>query len=202
MMNIEPSDQLIWSSAKQWHPFVAMDWGSSAPACAYLCGRSPGIKDVPAGSLVLLDEVHSAVINDPNQGLGWPPAMLTEAIIEMCDKWGVQSIRGCGDDAYGIDDSLLEIFQRDHHIYLVKPRKTRVSGWQKMRELLFNASEQNGRPGMYINQVCRYFWETVPFLPRDPRRPEDVDTSAADHAADAARYACMYTPNTITSIPW
>jgi len=203
MMNIEPEDgHILRFTPKQWHLFISMDWGSSAPACAYLCGRSPGVDGVPAGSLVLLDEVHSATIDDPNKGLSWPPAMLAETIIEMCNHWGLRIIRGCGDDAYGIDDSLLEIFQRDHRIYLVKPKKQRVSGWQKMRELLFNAAEQNGRPGLYINNRCGYFWETVPFLPRDSRRPEDVDTNSADHAADAARYACVYEPATITSIPW
>jgi hypothetical protein len=32
---------------------------------------------------------------------------------------------------------------------------------------------------------------TVPFLPRDPRRVEDVDSRGPDHAADARRYALL-----------
>ena len=150
---------------------------------------------------ILLDEVHTASPDDPNQGLGWPPGMLAEAIIEMGERWGVKSIRGVGDDAYGIDDSLLEVFRRDYHIYLNKPAKQRVSGWQKMRELLHNAKDRNGKPGLYVNARCRYWWETVPFLPRDPLRPEDVDTKAADHAADACRYGCTHVPSRLIAKP-
>jgi hypothetical protein len=61
-----------------------------------------------------------------------------------------------------------------------------------MREMLHNAKERNGRPGMWISARCRYFWQTVPFIERDPHRPEDVLTSGPDHAADAARYAVMH----------
>ncbi len=39
--------------------------------------------------------------------------------------------------------------------------------------------------------VCEYWWATVPSLPRDPRRSDDVDSRAADHAADACRYAIV-----------
>ena len=31
-------------------------------------------------------------------------------------------------------------------------------------------------------------------LPHDPKRAEDVDTTANDHVADEARYACMSRP--------
>jgi len=31
----------------------------------------------------------------------------------------------------------------------------------------------------------------VPFLPRDVKRVEDVDSTGPDHAADAVRYGCL-----------
>jgi len=43
-------------------------------------------------------------------------------------------------------------------------------------------------PGIWISECCRLVMETLPLLPRDDMRPEDVDTSANDHAADALRY--------------
>jgi hypothetical protein len=46
-------------------------------------------------------------------------------------------------------------------------------------------------PGLYIARSCEYFWSTVPYLGRDSRRVEDLDSSGPDHAADAARYGCM-----------
>lgn len=41
---------------------------------------------------------------------------------------------------------------------------------------------------------------TMASLPTDPRRPEDVDTTAADHAYDALRYALMHVGNTASFI--
>jgi len=43
-------------------------------------------------------------------------------------------------------------------------------------------------PGLWLSERCRYALETLPLLPRDDVRLEDVDTTAADHAADAIRY--------------
>ncbi len=39
--------------------------------------------------------------------------------------------------------------------------------------------------------TCPEFVRTMPTLPYDPRRPEDVDTHAADHQYDAGRYLLM-----------
>ena len=31
------------------------------------------------------------------------------------------------------------------------------------------------RPGLYVSRLCEYWWHTIPVLPRDPRKPDDVD---------------------------
>lgn len=180
-----------YPTTRVWRPYIAMDWGSSAPSVVYVCLRAPGdIGDFPARSLILLDELATVHPSDPNLGLGWPPGKLAEAIHEMCGRWRV-SPQGVGDDAAGLQETLLEVL-RQHKIYLNRPRKERVAGWAAMRERLHNAKERNGRPGMWISARCRYFWQTVPFIERDPHRPEDVVTDGPDHAADAARYAVMH----------
>ncbi len=51
-----------------------------------------------------------------------------------------------------------------------------------MRRLLTDAGKADV-PGLYISRACEYFWQTVPYLARDAKRVEDVDT----HAADAVR---------------
>ena len=49
---------------------------------------------------------------------------------------------------------------------------------------------------LYVFDTCREFIRTVPVLPHDPDRPEDLDTTAEDHIADEARYACLSRPLT------
>ena len=43
-------------------------------------------------------------------------------------------------------------------------------------------------PGLWLSERCRFGLETLPLLPRDDVRMEDVDTTANDHFADAVRY--------------
>jgi hypothetical protein len=49
-------------------------------------------------------------------------------------------------------------------------------------------------PMLYVFSTCHDFIRTVPALPHDRARAEDVDTDAEDHVADEARYACMSRP--------
>lgn len=42
-----------------------------------------------------------------------------------------------------------------------------------------------------LDGTCPRFVATMPSLPRDPHRPEDVDTDAPDHHYDGARYLVM-----------
>ncbi|MEO1119106.1 MAG: terminase family protein [Pseudomonadota bacterium] len=179
-----------------WRPFVAGDYGSSAPCIVYVCARAPANNPLrlPTNSLVLLDELAIAEPDDINEGLKWPPGKIAESIQELCGRWGFVP-RGVMDDFAGIDDSLLGFFKKEYNLRLEKPKKAnRVAGWAELRELMHNSVERSGAPGFYASARCSYFWKTVPFLPRDENRPEDVDTSAADHAADAVRYALHYQP--------
>ena len=47
---------------------------------------------------------------------------------------------------------------------------------------------------MVVFSTCTDFIRTVPALQHDASRPEDLDTSAEDHAADEARYGLMSRP--------
>ena len=54
--------------------------------------------------------------------------------------------------------------------------------------------DENGYARLYVFSGCRAFIRTVPLLLYDARRPEDLDSSLEDHAADEARYFCMSRP--------
>jgi hypothetical protein len=192
-----------------WEIFISHDFGSSAPSVTYVCARSPGTtgpdgRYYSRGSLLLLDELASVDLCDPTRGLGWTVPDLAKQIREMCGRWGVPA-RGVADPS---------VFAKTGHssgsigsefakagVHFMPGRNERIAGWSRMRTLLANA----GKPdvaGLYVSRACRYWWETVPVLPRDPRRREDCDTRGPDHAADACRYAVTHEqrPATVTEL--
>ena len=186
----------------RWGAFLTHDFGVAPPSITYLCVRSTGEpapdgKVYPRNSILLLDEVSITHPDDLNVGLVLPIQDQAERILEMCSRWKVIP-RGYADDAIfsrtgSQSGSIAQEFS-NAGVHFAKAHKgSRVAGWQKMRRLLANA----GRPdmeGLYVSRLCTTWWQTVPNLPRDPRHPEDVDSTAADHAADACRYALVGEP--------
>lgn len=57
---------------------------------------------------------------------------------------------------------------------------SRINGWELLRERLKNSITKEG-PGLYVFNTCRQFIRTVPILPRDEAKPDDIDTEAEDH---------------------
>ena len=115
----------------------------------------------------------------------------------MATRWGIPA-EGVADDAIfnrhgGQHGSIGDEFRRAGVIFGKAGKGGRVAGWQRMRRLLSDAGKPDV-PGLYISRLCRYWWSTVPALPRNPRNPEDVDTTASDHGADACRYALTQDP--------
>lgn len=191
-------DPEVLRIAKRWDKFVAHDWGSAAPSVTYLVGRSPGVIGFPRGSLVLLDEAHTARPNRLNEGMGWTVDRVAEQIKEMCARWGCRP-RGCGDDAIfararGVTAMTIADEFAAAGVRLSPAGKgSRKRGWETVRRLMADAGSLD-RPGLYVSRACDYFWKTVPALPRDERDPEDLDSSAPDHAADAMRYGVVWKP--------
>lgn len=52
----------------------------------------------------------------------------------------------------------------------------------------------DGKPGIVFFDTCEHTIRTLPTLPSDPNRPEDINTMSEDHAYDSVRYACMSRP--------
>jgi hypothetical protein len=151
-----------------------------------------------------VDELSTAKPDRPNEGLGWTVPILAEEILAMCKPWGIRA-EGAADDAIfarmgsGAGSIGAEFARAGVRFYPAK-KADRISGWQMMRRLLADACKPDV-PGLYVSRACAYFWETVPFLARDLKRVEDVDSTGADHAADAVRYGCLREDRTARSIP-
>jgi len=75
---------------------------------------------------------------------------------------------------------------RKHGVRLTKADNERIVGVRRVHDAL--AMMDDGRPGLQIFSTCRNLVRTLPALPYDDVRIEDVDTDAEDHAYDALRY--------------
>ena len=190
-------------------PYLAHDFGSSAPSATYIFARSPGEtgpdgRFYPRDSLIVIDELATNEPGRLDRGMGYTVPTLAEQIKGLCaswqpgpHEWRYQKVppNGVADDAifakhgHGAG-SIAEEFRREG-VYFVPARKAdRLTGWATMRRLLQDAGKPDV-PGLYVCRGCEYFWATVPTLGRDPRRVEDLDSRGPDHAADAIRYGCL-----------
>ena len=82
-----------------------------------------------------------------------------------------------------------QLFYADAGIYLTKGNNDRKAGAKVMYEAL--RVDESGLPRLRFTDNCNYCIDTIPNLPSAENDPEDVDSSAEDHAYDSARYLCM-----------
>lgn len=72
---------------------------------------------------------------------------------------------------------------------VTKARNDRLAGVALVASKL--RVRADGLPRLLVYSTCRNLIRTLPSLPRDEKRGEDVDTKAEDHAYDALRYLLM-----------
>src|SRR5712691_7588981 len=109
------------------HLFLSGDWGISSPSVVYLASRllAP-LGKYPRNSLILIDEVSSALPDDLSIGQQWSPSYLADRVNEMCDRYNLRNRQGVLDDARGLgDDTVIGIMQR-FGLHFVKPQKGRI----------------------------------------------------------------------------
>lgn len=194
-----PRTLIGYGHGNPWPTYLAHDFGSSAPSVTYIVAKSPGGEGpdgrfYPRDSLILIDELATHKRDRLNEGLQWTVPILAEEIIAMCKRWEVKPY-GVADDAIFANSghsagSIANEFTRCGVLFRPAQKADRLTGWNIMRRLLSDAGKPDV-PGLYVSRACEYFWATVPYLARDQKRIEDVDSSGPDHAADAVRYGCL-----------
>jgi hypothetical protein len=174
-----------------WDTWRAFDWGSSAPFATVWLARANGETDLPKGSIVVFAEDYGWN-GQPNQGLRLTVTEIAERIKRVERSWKNRVRPGPADSAIFTREngaSIADDFDKSGVRWEAcdKGPGSRVNGWQKIRDLL-SASGQKEKPGLYFFETCRQLIRTIPGLPRDTRKIDDVDTDAEDHLADALRY--------------
>lgn len=183
---------------RSWHFYVAGDFGIAAPSVFLAMAESPGAEHegvfYPRGSRIVFDECALASIDDPSKGLGLSAPDQASHVKVMCERWNFKPAGVLDDACFSNQGSqsgtIADEFRRSGVSFKRAKKGSRLNGWNTLRTLMAQAGQPDV-PGLYISKSCAYVWETLPSLPRDPRNPEDLDTRAIDHAADAIRYGCL-----------
>lgn len=182
----------------RWTRFRSFDWGSARPFSVGWWAISDGeLSAFPRGAMIRYREWYGMPAGQPNVGLKLTAEQVADGIKER--EAGETIPIGVADPAIFAEDggpSIAERMQRRGVMWRRAdnkrvPQAGAMGGWDALRSRLVG---EDGRPMIYLFDTCRDAIRTLPALQHDASRPEDVDTSAEDHAADEIRYACMSRP--------
>lgn len=161
----------------EWPRWRAIDEGFAAPMCCLWFTRDPSTRrqyvyrELYQAELTLKQQAER--INDmtlPNEKI-----LFTYADPAMWQRRNAQGRVYSAADEY-----------KAHGIELTKADNDRISGKRKVDGLLSIAPD--GEPGTQFFSHCENIITQLANLARDKQNPEDVDTTAEDHAYDAYRY--------------
>ena len=186
---IAPID-LSRGEAARWRILRSYDFGYGKPfSCAWWALDYDGV-------LYRVLELYGCT-ETPNEGLRWTPDRQFREIsrIEREHPWlAGKRVEGVADPAIwdaSRGESIAETALR-YGLDFTPGDNKRLAGWMQVHYRL--QFDENGFARMYVFDSCRAFLRTIPLLRCDPNRPEDLDTSLEDHAADETRYLCMSRP--------
>lgn len=195
-----------------WRVDRTFDWGSSAPFSVVWWAEAngeevefeDGRKWCPArGSLIAIADCYGTENIGTNKGLKLGAEEICDLIIEeerilkFCGWISDKVKSGPADnqirDVREVDVDTIELKMAKKGISWTesdKSKGSRIIGLQLFRDRLRNATIKEG-PAVYFTRNCQACIEIIPNLPRDPDKPEDVDSDAEDHIWDAVRYRVL-----------
>ena len=198
-----------------WRIDRAFDWGSSHPFSVGWFAEANGeeaqiiVGDEvysfcpQPGSLIQIFEWYGATEVGTNKGLKLSAPDVAQGIIDrevsmMANGWiSTQPWPGPADnqirDVREADVDTIEAKMSKKGVRWIESDKSpgsRRNGLQLLRDRL-EAAVKNEGPGIYFMANCVASIETLPTLPRDKEKIDDVDTSAEDHCYDMVRYRVL-----------
>lgn len=197
---------------QNWRIDRSLDWGSSHPFSVGWWAEANGEEVIlpggrvfcpPPGTLIQFAEWYGTEEIGTNKGLKLSAKDVAEGIkrreIEMMQSGWILSQPSGGPadnqirDVRESDVDTIEKKMRDAGIRWTDSDKSpgsRKNGLQLIRDRLQAAIEKEG-PGLYFMQNCEGSIDTLPALPRDEEKIDDVDTDSEDHAYDMVRYRVL-----------
>lgn len=195
---------------KNWVVERAFDWGSSAPFSLgwWATANGESVEDERGNKLYFAKGTKIRIgewygwNGEPNKGLNMVDTDIARQAVQL--EKAMEKANGYHISEGPADPSIFNITNGHsiasamsnvglHFLPASTGPGSRVAGWEGMRRML-KASCQSPMPeaGMFAFNTCRQFIRTVPALPRDTKKIDDVDTDSEDHVGDETRYAITH----------
>lgn len=201
-----------FSIPEGWYLDRTMDWGSTHPFSIGWFAESNGEefyddygvkRFFPKGTIIQIDEWYGSKEIGTNKGLRMSAQDIAIGVKDKEEKLKEYEFvkskiyAGACDnqirDIREIDVDSIERKMSDNGVEWIKSDKSKGSrsiGLQLIRDRLECSLRREGQ-GLYFMDNCVASIETIPVLPRDDIRVDDVDTDAEDHAYDMLRYRVL-----------
>jgi hypothetical protein len=213
---------------RQWRVDRSFDWGSTHPFSVLWFAEADGTEArypmndgtrrshvfcPPKRSIIVSHEWYGGDPKKSNVGLKKGARWIADGINErekllMEGKWfSSKPLAGPADNQIDAqtdpDASTLKRQMEDRKVYWTESNKSpgsRKIGLDTVRDMILEAGKDKPEdPSLFIMDHCRNLLSHLPVLPRDPKNPDDVDSSAEDHDYDALRYRVLGTRR-VTSV--
>lgn len=203
-----------------WYVDRSFDWGDSRPyACLWFAEsngeevrlRDGTVRAWPRGTLFVIGEEYGWN-GKPNEGLRLSNVEIARRVLKTEKALGLEgrtkpgpadnNIFNVDNDGKCIAKEMADIGVR--WLPANKGPGSRPNGWSRLRTLLaantelvddvkrVRRSKPMEEPGLFVfADRCPQTIRTVKSIPRDKKKPDDVDTKAEDHIADALRYRAL-----------
>lgn len=205
-----------WWPGSDWWVDRSLDWGSTKPFSVGWYASSPGARGprgvwLPYGSKVRFFEWYGCRYElthddeDINEGLKLSSREVAKGVAQidrmlLLDHQVEVNPGGADSAIYAVnDDRSIGDEMRTQGVTWKSADKgpgSRKVGWEVMRtRMKASLPVKEGRlieePAMMVSRRCAGWLRTVPTLPRDLVKVDDVNTESEDHPADENRYNSM-----------
>lgn len=189
-----------------WKINRSFDWGSSKPFAVGWWAESDGTeatmadgskRTFPPGTLFRIYEWYGWDGKTPDKGVKMSAKEIGRGVKEREARFSFQVMPGPADSAIWTEENgncIAQDFEEEGLVWQKANKKpgSRINGWEKMRGM-FKACLQSPmeEPGLFVFSNCLQFIRTIPTLPRDENKYDDVNTKSEDHIADETRYRVL-----------
>jgi hypothetical protein len=191
-----------WRLPQSWARYQAIDYGFTAPWCSLWLAIDED------GRAWVYNELYETNVGESDQArkiLAAEAQMLSQGVDEAGkerdDLPHPQPMRRADPSMWakrGQFQSIAKVYASEG-VHLKPANNDRLSGKARVHSYLamapacamHRAEGLEKCPRLHVFENCTNLIRTLPDLPRDPHKPEDVHTHAEDHAYDALRYGLM-----------